>query len=203
MASCPVDPLHVANFSVIKPQTRSTCGESFLSLYGGVGNLAKSFAARGGVAVVFDLERDKRNDLSLRSLAPDVDALVPRCRFLGVDLPCCTWSRARRAPRHSNFPSAVRSNQFLMGLLDLDPKDQALVRRHNYMFRSAIRWIRLHAGRGGSGYLENPATSMLWKTRAVRKLLKLEGFRLITFDMCQYQCAWRKPTRLLVWGPWA
>lgn len=200
---CPVAQQHVAEFKIVKPCGKQHSPETFLSLYGGVGHLARAVARRGALSIIFDLERDKRNDLSKRGLARDVESLVRRCRLLGFDLPCCTWSRARRAPRHSRFPSAVRSNAFLMGLSDLEPRDQSLVRRHNFMYRETMRLIRLHASLGGSGYLENPATSMLWLTRGVKRLLKLKGFRLLTFDMCQFQCAWKKPTKLLVWGEWS
>ena len=174
-----------------------------LSLYGGVGHLAESFARRGGLSIVFDLDRHPENDLSKRKICGDIDGLVSVCDILGVDLPCCTWSRARRAPPTSPFPSAVRSNQFLMGLPDLNHRDQALIRRHNFMYRQAIKWIRAHIARGGSGYLENPLTSMLWKTRGVQRLLKITGVRLVDFNMCQYNTSWRKGTRMLVWGPWA
>ena len=43
-----------------------------------------------------------------------------------------------------------------MGLPDLNDRDQALIRRHSFMYRHAIKWVRAHIARGGSGYLENP-----------------------------------------------
>ena len=121
---------------------------------------------------------------------------------MGIDSPCCTWSRARRDPKHSPFPCAVRSNGALMGLPDLEGRDKSLVRKHNFMFRQMITWVRQHASLGGSGYLEDPLTPMLWRTRAVRWLSGTPGFVVIHFDMCRYNCAWRKPTRLLCWGAW-
>ena len=162
--------------------------------------MALSFARRGGLAVVFDLERHADNDLGKKAIVPDIDSLVDTCDVLGVDLPCSTWSRARRAPRSSPFPSAVRTNEKLMGLPDNPPRDAAMVRKHNFMYRQALKWIRHHADRNGTGYLENPLTSMLWRTRGVRRLMKRRDFAVVDFDMCQYNCGWRKPTRLLVWG---
>ena len=41
---------------------------------------------------------------------------------------------------------------------------------------------------------------MLWKTRGVRRLLKL-GAKFVDCDMCQYSRQYKKATKLLVWGP--
>ena len=79
-----------------------------------------------------------------------------------------------------------------MGLPDLEGRDKSLVRKHNFMFRQMIKWVKQHASLGGFGYLENPLTLMLWRTRAVCRLSSMPGFAVIEFDMCQYNCAWQK-----------
>ena len=87
-----------------------------------------------------------------------------------------------------------------MGLLDFEGRDKSLVQKQNFTFCQAIKWISQQASLGGSGYLENPLTSMLWRTRALQRLTRRAGFVVVDFDMCQYNCAWRTPTRLLCWG---
>ena len=152
---------------------------------------------------MIDYTRHRHNDISSRIVRRDIDKLIPTADILGVDLPCCSWSRARRAPAHSSMPSAVRSNAHLMGLPNLNARDQQLVNKHNVLFRSSMRWIKQHQQQGGCGYLENPLTSMVWKTRTVRAMVKSGKFHLVRYDMCQYGTQYKQTTRLMVWGEWA
>ena len=89
-----------------------------------------------------------------------------------------------------------------MGLPHLSPKDRSFVNKHNVMFRRAMNWAKRHQKSGGSGYIENPLTSMLWKTRTVRSMINTGNCVLLRYDMCQYGTQYKKPTRLLCWGPW-
>ena len=43
-----------------------------LSLYGGVGHLAESFARQDGLSIVIDLDRHPENDLSKRKICEDI-----------------------------------------------------------------------------------------------------------------------------------
>ena len=83
------------------------------------------------------------------------------------------------------MPSAVRSNQYLIGLPNLNDKDQELVNKHNVLFRRAMKWAKLHQQSGGRGYIENRLTSMLWKTKNIRGVLNSGLFELVRYDMCQ------------------
>eukprot|EP00973_Karenia_brevis_P077759 10804895-Karenia_brevis.AAC.1 len=48
--------------------------------------------------------------------------------------------------------------------------------------------------------MENPRTSRLWLMPWVQELLDANLAFFVDFDMCQYGTAWKKPTRLLIWG---
>ena len=82
-------------------------GKAFLSLFGGAAEIAKTFARRGGTAAVIDLTDAAVNDLSSLSSWNRVLSVIQDFDFVGIDLPCNTWSRARRAPTHSRMPSAL------------------------------------------------------------------------------------------------
>ena len=122
------------------------------------------------MSTVVDFARDRSNDISNSKVAEDVSELVDTADILGIDLPCNSLSRARRAPQHSSMPSAVRSNASLVGLPGLSTKDQKFVNKHNVMFRRSMNWQQKHQAHGGNGYIENPLTSMLWKARTVRAM---------------------------------
>ena len=89
-----------------------------------------------------------------------------------------------------------------MGLFGLTTKDQTFVNKQNVMFGRSMNWANKHQAQGGSGYIENPLTSMLWKTRTVRAMENTQKFKLFRYDMCQYGTQYKKQTRLLCWGPW-
>ena len=86
-----------------------------------------------------------------------------------------------------------------MGLPSLSVRDRQLVNLHNVLFRRSMKLALASLLSGQSGYIENPRTSMLWKTRQIRKLL-LNGAHFVDFDMCQFRRPYKKATRLLVWG---
>ena len=156
--------------------------KSLLSLFGGAGALAAELAKEGMDALLIDTAHSPQNNLANARVARTIDGILPLFDLLGIDLPCCTWSRARRAPRHSPFPSALRSNQFIMGLPDLPERDRSTLALHNKLYRLSIRWAKGSLCAGKSGYIENPATSMLWKSKGVRRLIKL-GAYFFVLDM--------------------
>jgi len=121
---------------------------------------------------------------------------------LGIDLPCSTWSRARRAPPGSKWPGPLRGDtpEEIWGRSDLSEKERNAVNIANKMTKLALACVRVSAVSGGSGYLENPASSRLWKLGVIQKLVEKGLAEVIVFDQCQYGTQWRKRTRLLVWG---
>ena len=175
-------------------------GRRFLSLFGGVSNPAKIFAKRGGCAAVIDFAFSPLNDLSKPSKWNRIMQVLHLFDIIGIDIPCNTWSRARRAPAWSRMPKALRSDQYTFGLPGLSAKDQKLVEQANVMFFGAVRVIRRCLKQNIPGYLENPATSRLWQTPQMKRLLQDPRCHLIRADMCQYACSWKKPTLLLFWN---
>ena len=86
-----------------------------------------------------------------------------------------------------------------MGLPGLGEKDRATVNLHNALYRNTIRWAKGSLRANKSGYIENPSTSMLWRTRGVAQLQKM-GAYFLQLDFCQYGRPYRKRTKFLVWG---
>ena len=175
-------------------------GKSLLSLYGGVGHCCQAVAEYGGDAALVDLSSHSKNDLSNRRVAAEVGNICDTFDCLGIDICCNSWSRARRAPPWSSMPSALRSNDHLMGLPSLNERDKNLVSKHNFLYRRAIEYATRSIQANKSGWIENPLTSMLWKTRGIQKLLRL-GARFVETHFCQYGCSYKKATRFIVWGP--
>ena len=121
---------------------------------------------------------------------------------MGIDLPCNSFTRARRAPTWSRMPSALRGDKpaDLWGLPNLSEADQAKVEVGNALFLFSIKVIRASVQFGVPGYMENPRSSRVWLMAEIQELLEAELAFFVDFDMCQYGTAWKKPTRLLIWG---
>lgn len=167
----------------------------FLSLFGGEAACAKWFCKNGGFSILVDFASSPKNDLSRASRWKDVEELVELSDFVGIDLPCNTWSRARRAPWWSRMPSALRDDaKHLFGFPWLKPRDAAKVKAANMMLRRTLKVIKRCLSTGKAGYLENPWSSRLWKVRGIKHLIRRKQAFLLRCDMCQYGTQWRKPT---------
>ena len=71
-----------------------------------------------------------------------------------------------------------------------------MLRHEPKLMKALIRAVK-------SGYLENPLTSAVWLClgRMFSSFVTSGGANFIVFGMCQYGTSWRKPTKLLVFGP--
>ena len=168
--------------------------QKFLSLFGGVGNPAKFFSRCGGEAWVVDLCDSASNDLGRPSKWNAVLKSVHVFDYIGIDLPCNTWSKARRAPPWSRLPKPLRSADRIYGLQSLSPGDGLKVTAANKMLVGAVRTVRKCLKLGIVGYLENPRNSWVWQTPLMLRLLKHPRIQLVTCHQCQYGCQWKKPT---------
>ena len=179
-----------------RPATRN-----FVSLYGGVGRVAEEAATRGCNSYVFDLSLSPLNDLTKTSVQQDVQLLIDKdsTAAVGIDIVCSTWSRARRAPLESPFPSALRDAEHLFGLPHVTGQDAIRVSQGNRMYYHAVRLIKQLIDLNVPGYLENPLTSMLWLTPGMQRLMRHPQVIVRTTHMCQYGVPWRKATRFLFW----
>ena len=173
-----------------------------LSLFGGAGEPAKAWANEGGKAFVIDIADGFENDLSKPARWNLLVSQVHSFDCIGIDLPCDTWSRARRAPKHSRFPHPLRGEdpESVLGLPGLKKSDAEKVMRANQMMWGACKLIRRAFRCGVCGYLENPLSSRLWKAPCIRRLLQDHRIFEVKLDFCQYGTQWKKPTKLLVWG---
>ena len=180
----------------------SLCGKNFLSLFGGAAEIAKAFARRGGQSAVIDLIHSASNDLSKSKHWNSVCSKVHFFSLVGIDIPCNTWSCARRAPRGSRMPQPLRgdSEEHIMGLPGLLPTDREKVLKANRMLYGARKLVKKCLKLGIPGYLENPLTSRIWKSKIVKRLLQDPRVHFIKTHMCMYGTQWRKATGLLVWN---
>ena len=175
--------------------------ERFLSLFGGVGNPAKFWCQMGGTAAVIDLADSSQNDLGKHSCWNDVDKNLHAFDVVGIDMPCNTWSRARRAPWWSRMPKPLRkAGEYIFGLPWLSELDRIKVNKANIMLKRAVKVIRKCLKLGKSGYLENPMSSMIWQTPQIQRLLRDPRVQLCPLEMCMYNTQWKKPTFILLWN---
>ena len=147
-----------------------------------------------------DLDHSNQNDVSRLSARNSVLKKLDSFDAIGIDLPCNTWSRAGRAPRHSRMPGPLRGDlpQDIFGLQGLFEEDSLKVQSANRMYYGAMKVIRKYLCLKIPGYLENPLTAArFWKTPGIRKLLQSPHVQLLKADQCQYGVAWRKPTAIL------
>ena len=178
----------------------SVNGKAFLSLFGGVGNPAEFWCECGGESALIDYAFSPANDLSKFSVWNQILRVLIWFSVVGIDLPCNTWSRARRAPEWSRLPKPLRSREHIFGLPNLKPSDQQKVLAANRMFFGAVRVIRKCLKIGVAGYLENPASSWVWETPQMLRLMQHPQVCIVRVDMCQYDVQWKKPTKLLFFG---
>ena len=177
----------------------------FLSLYGGVGNCAKVAGEMNFDTVIIDLDHDASNDLAKSAVHSEVFTFIQqygdKIRGIGLEPVCATWSRARRAPIGSQYPSAVRSpGEYIWGFPHLVGRELEKTQDGNRMVRNSIKLVRLAISLGIPGYLENPQTSIMFHVPGIKQLLKRGKVFMAVCHMCQYKVPWKKPTTFMIWG---
>ncbi len=94
------------------------------------------------------------------------------------------------------------SGRGLWGIKGLYGKDLIITKLGNIQLRRVVQLIKKLIQICIGGYLENPLTSLIWGAFGI--LLKQEirqGFVVfVDTDMCAHGTAWKKPTRLMLWG---
>ena len=198
---------HKVAFRRVVPQWQSLhpseCeAPSMLSLFGGIGECARAFTEQGGTSALVDRADSPENDLSKYSAMNDVLVHVHEFDMVGIDFPCNTWTRARRGKPGSGMPEPLRGAQMpeLFGFAHIKGWDRIKVLEANRMLHGIYRIIRRCLTLNIPGYLENPMTSLIWRTPQIQKLLRRRHVHLIRADLCQYGVQWRKATSLLVWN---
>ena len=99
-------------------------------------------------------------------------------------------------------PPLRDDHEGLMGLLDLSPRDDAAVKEGNLMLEIVCELIQFCIDHGVIVLLENPASSRVWLTERMQKLISNNNGRVNVADYCMYNKYWKKPTTFVVWnGP--
>ena len=142
--------LLVKSHQIIKPvvfDMPSGCQKFgvFASFYGGVGHVCEAWLEMGRTSLLYDIARNSANNLSNEGPHNDILQLLnfrlpgsdqSMVKAVGIDLPCSTWSQARRG---GNGPPAVRDNGVhLFGFDGMRPADQKKVDDADQQL--AMRW---------------------------------------------------------------
>lgn len=172
----------------------------FLDIFSGDGGVSQHLKKRGFPVVSIDICDDPRFDV----LDPAVVAVIvgwikSKC-VLGVWLatPCTSWSRARHGPVNSNW-GPIRSNQFIYGFKNLSDTDLTKVTIGNKTMRFTAHIISNCIHFKTPCFLENPATSMLWRAPPIVKCCSHVSSKFFICDFCQYGARWRKRTKIQGW----
>ena len=107
--------------------------------------------------------------------------------------PCSTYSSCR-------FPK-IRSSSFPEGLRGLCKRDRQLLTKANRITNNVMRLLLGHCEVGHAWSIENPAGSLLWKTRAWRRVLRVAKPSKATVNYCQFGMPYRKRTTIFTWSP--
>ena len=183
----------------LKPQF-SLHEEVFIEIFCGCGRLGKAVSRECNLPVLlWDV-----------NFGPEYDLLVPGNRrlILGwlrsgrikgghLGLPCNSFTRARDNPPG---PPPLRSNQHVLGLPNLSPKDQIKVDIGNCLMKFAVLVLNISLLLHVPMTLENPRTSRLWLCPQIQKLLRRKHVLVVHVEFCMFGTAWKKPTSFL--GVW-
>ncbi|CAE7560259.1 UPF1 [Symbiodinium sp. CCMP2592] len=164
------------------------------------GECAKAFAKEGGWAAIIDVRGDVCNDLSKFGAWNRIRKVAHLFDLIGIDLPCNTWTRARRAPPWSSLPGPLRGDHYhnVLRLPNLRASDREKVDAANRMMIGACNLIKVCLQLNIPGYMENPLSSRLWLSRPVQELLMRDDVHFVKTHMCMHGTQWKKPTGLLV-----
>ena len=81
---------------------------------------------------------------------------VCRLKMMSRGRPTEGGKSARRAPVTSSFPHRLRRRgQEILGIRNLPPRDIEKL-------KTAVRLFRVSLEQGGTGFLDNPDTSLIW-----------------------------------------
>ena len=100
-------------------------------MYGRVGNGCTYLRRRGVAGALIDFAHNVKNDTCNSRVNADFFSLAAEAD-LGIDLPCNSWSLARRAPLWSSMLHRLRTPDLLYGPPDLEGRDLVTARIGNF-----------------------------------------------------------------------
>ena len=169
-----------------------------LELFSGTNSFNRRSRANGWGCICLDIVYGAHHDL----LNPIVQQVVRSWIHSGLiciswlGTPCNSWSRAR----HDINGGGPRTARYIWGLPSdqLSLADQQRVALGNATLKFSCSIIRLCRRYKIPCCLENPASSMIWKSPPLLVLANLGN--LATSDFCQFGKPWRKRTCVCTWN---
>ena len=152
-------------------------GRFYLELFSGVGGFTSAAAELHlRVASPFELENGCHFDLCHPAVEKEIGGWIKSGKVWAVSFgtPCGRWSQA-------NTTGAPDSEHSLASM------ECALL---------TVRLLRLCRRHRVAVVVENPRSSRLWHWAPFRQELDRHGVARVDFDMCAFDTAWRKATRL-------
>ena len=165
--------------------------QGFLDLFSGVRGVAQGqTAASGAWTLCFDVDHSPSEDLLDPSLQADLEGLISSKAFVGIGLApvCASFSSA--------ITPAVRSTSHPYGIPGLGERMKQKVAEGNRIALWAIKIVSLALVLNLSVWLENPASS--WMFRLPEWLMLCQQHPELkpwTVDYCRFGTKWRKRTR--------
>lgn len=172
----------------------------FLELYAGAGVVTNNSRRRGYGAMSFEINNGCEYDL----LHPCVHKLILGWIRSGVicgvfpGTQCSSWSIARHGPVGSAW-GPLRSRSHILGLPNLNDKDQRKGDLGNNQMRNTAAIIDCCVALGVPCMLENPHNSRLWLAPPIARLSTKACCQKFVLDQCQFGARWRKRTAILAW----
>jgi len=170
-----------------------------LELFCGTARWSRAMGRRGYYCIAIDLRFGGEHNLCGRELQRRINGWIQAHWVIAVlaGFPCTSFSRARNMP---GGPPALRTSDFLYGLPDLRPADQAKVDMGNSLLKWVISVARACIVNQVVCILENPWTSWAWKLPSMQRLLNDKRMSLTRSDFCCWGTPWRKSTGFATCG---
>ena len=148
-----------------------------------------------------DLRYDESHDILQTETFLRIQALINSGKCFGVWFapPCASWSSSRRHDEHKHAPP-LRSAEYVMGLPDLKPKDQAKVMKANAIVRRTYALALSCIINKVPFAIENPYHSLMWSVDSFRHLQSLPSVTTTHVDFCMYGEDDKKSTKILSYG---
>lgn len=155
--------------------------------------LSKVFAMSGWRILAIDLLFGRSHDLSNLSNQVTIREQFRHADFVWAALDCSDKSRVREIPgQHASsnsLPTPLRSEEFPMGLPDLQGHDKQSVTASNDASEFILGELRLLQTRGGASGRENPANSIHWYTPTEVQMMSGDNWWDKFYDGCTLQGA--------------
>ena len=130
--------------------------------------LARAFEMAGWHIFAVDLLFGEEHDISKLSNQETIRKQFKHADFIWAAIDCSDKSRIREIPRKDGsgkaMPSPLRSEEFPMGVPELQGYNKERVAASNAAAEFILGELRLHQSRGGTSGRENPANSLHWYT---------------------------------------